>query len=189
MFENKFIKINNNDIFLIYTYNLNVNKNFINFFFNYCFKKNNFLVLDNNYLIIYPLYKFIYGFKNVSLYKNFFFIKPVNFTFKNWTYFFSKFCFYNNVNLLFIFDYNYYSNFYKTIINFDPCVSALVPMNYSDEYIDYPLYTPFINFYSKLVYLSFITQIYFLSYNNCNFYYKQQYLLLFYRFSNLSQNF
>lgn len=56
---------------------------FFNFFYNYCFKKNNFIILDNDYCSIYPIYKHIYGYKFLSIYKNFFFIEPKYFILKN----------------------------------------------------------------------------------------------------------
>lgn len=61
----------------------NLNKNFINFFPNYIFNKNNFLLLDNEYSHIYPIYKFIFGASYLHLHKNFFFLKPVYFTRKS----------------------------------------------------------------------------------------------------------
>jgi hypothetical protein len=82
-YNNQNIKKNWNSIIhnlpLIYTFN----NNFINFFYNYCLKKNNFIILNDDYSIVYPLYKFIFGINFLHTYKSFFFFKPVNFTFKN----------------------------------------------------------------------------------------------------------
>lgn len=61
----------------------NLNKSFINFFPNYIFNKNNFLLLDNEYSHIYPIYKFIFGASYLQLHKNFFFLKPIYFTRKS----------------------------------------------------------------------------------------------------------
>lgn len=159
---------NKNNIFL--------NKNFINFFYYLSFNKGNFIILDSEYSHIYPLYKFIYGLNTLQLYKNFFFLKPVYFTRKNWLYLFLKFCNDNNVNLIFISDYDYYVNFYKNIIEFDCSISAIVPYTYAHNFIDYPLYTPYINNLIKLLYTSALIQIYFQSYNYFNLYKKYLYL-------------
>lgn len=69
----------NSNTYYIYTFN----KNFISFFFDFNLKKKNFLILDNNYSYVYPLYKYIFGLNTLSLYKNFFFLKPIFFTRKN----------------------------------------------------------------------------------------------------------
>jgi hypothetical protein len=64
-------------------YFLKLNKSFINFFFNLSFSKKNFLILDNDYSHIFPLYKFIFGVYALNLYKSFFLMKPVYFTHKS----------------------------------------------------------------------------------------------------------
>ena len=73
-----FIHLNNNLYYLYF-----FNKNFFSFFFNFNFYKNNFLILDTNYSYIYPLYKYVFGVNTLSMYKTFFFIKPIYFTHKN----------------------------------------------------------------------------------------------------------
>jgi hypothetical protein len=163
---------------LIYTFN----NSFINFFYNYCFKKKNFIILNDDYHAIYPLYKFMFGINFLHIYKNFFFLKPINFTFKNWLYFFSKFCKYNNVCLMFVFDYDYYINFYKNIKEVDLSVSAIVPFSYIDDYIDYPLYSYDVDVFVKLIYSSYIFQIYSLAYNSYNLYNQYKYIQIFYKF-------
>lgn len=160
-------------------YNINnyyLNKNFLNFFYYLTFNKGNFIVLDTDYSHIYPLYKFIYGLNTLQLYKNYFFLKPIYFTRKNWLYLFLKFCSDNNINLVFISDYDYYINFYKNIIEFDCSISAIVPYTYAHNFIDYPLYTPYINNLIKMLYTSVLIQIYFQSYNYFNFNKKYLYL-------------
>lgn len=104
------------------------------------------------------------------------------FTRKNWSYFFLKFCKYNNINLLFISDFDYYINFYKSLLEFDCSVSAIVPYNYADSFVDYPLYTNIINNLIKITYFSVLSQIFFYSYNNTNFFLKFQYLNNFYKY-------
>lgn len=76
LFSKLFINSN-----IYYTYIFN--KNFISFFFDFNLKKKNFLILDNNYSYVYPLYKYIFGLNTLFLYKNFFFLKPIFFTRKN----------------------------------------------------------------------------------------------------------
>lgn len=85
---------------------------------------------------------------------------------------------------MFISDYDYYINFYKNILEFDCSISAIVPYSYAHNFIDYPLYTPYINTLIKLTYISALTQIFFQTYNYNNFYKKYLYLNYFTRFIN-----
>lgn len=160
------------------------NKNFINFFSSYVFRKNNFLLLDSDYSHIFPLYKFIFGSASLHMHKNFFFLKPIYFTRKSWSYFFIKFCEYNNINLLFIVDYDFYIKFYKNIIEFDCSVSALIPYSYCDYFVDYPLYTTTVNTLVKLAYSSYINHLYFQSYNYSNYINKYRYINSFFKLLN-----
>lgn len=183
-----FFKLNNFNQNIYFNTNLYrifyFNKNFVSFFFEFNFYKKNFLILDVNYSYIYPLYKYIYGKNTLSLYKNYFFFKPIFFTQKSWSYFFLKFCYFNNIKLLFISDFDYFSNFYKNFLSFDCSTSAIISFNYKNDFIDYPLYTNNLNNLVKLVYFSVISQIFFFSYNNLNNFYKYKYLNIFYKFYN-----
>lgn len=176
--KKKFLSHRMLNIWNINSYNIR----FINFFYDYCFNKKNFLILNDDYSIIHPVYKHLYGANNLYLYKNFFFLKTVNFTFKSWIYFFYKFCKKNNIGVLFIFDYFYYLNFYKNIISSDLSLISIIPYSTSFCFVDYPLFTFEVNILSKLLYLSHIMQIYSISYNNLNFYNKYKYIKLFYSF-------
>lgn len=164
----------------------NSNSNFINFFLNFTLKKNNFLILDNDYSHIFPLYKFIHGKNTLDFYKTFFFLKPIFFTRKSWAYFFLKFCYKNNIKLLFVIDYVYFFKFYKNIVECDCSISAVVPISSFDGYIDYPLYTFNINNMIKLMYVSLITSIYFYSYNYNNYLKKYNYMNYFLKLINFS---
>jgi hypothetical protein len=172
----------NNNLYRVFFFN----KTFISFFFDFNFFKKNFLILDVNYSYIYPLYKHIYGKNTLSLYKNYFFFKPIFFTQKSWSYFFLKFCLYNNIKLLFISDFDYFSSFYKNFLNFDCSTSAIVPFNYKNEFIDYPLYSNNLNTLVKLIYFSTISQIFFFSHNNLNNFYKYKYLNNLYKFYKIN---
>lgn len=83
IYKNLIRKKNINYIFLNLTNAGLYNQKFINFFYEYCFNKKNFLMLNDDYSIIYPLYKQLYNNNSLYLYKNFFFLNPINFTFKN----------------------------------------------------------------------------------------------------------
>ena len=155
---------------------------FFNFFYNYCFNKNNFIVLDNDYSSIYPIYRSIYGYNFLSLYKTFFFIEPKYFILKNWLFFLFQFCKFNKINLIFIFEYNYYINFYKNIAESNMSVSAIVPHSYIDDYIDYPLYSFNINILTKILYSSYILYIYTTAFNYKNFINQYKYILYFYKY-------
>lgn len=86
---------------------------------------------------------------------------------------------------MFISDFDYYVNFYKSLLDFDCSVSAIVPFNYSDSFIDYPLYSSVINSLTKIAYFSVLSQIFFYSYNNNNIFLKYQYLNTFYKYTNI----
>ena len=86
--------------------------------------------------------------------------------------------------MLFISDFDYYTNFYKSLLDFDCSISAIVPFNYNDSFIDYPLYCGVINSLVKITYFSILSQIFFYSYNNINFYLNYQYLNNFYKYTN-----
>lgn len=90
--------------------------------------------------------------------------------------------------MLFISDYNYYVNFYNSLIEFDCSISAIVPYNYSDSFIDYPLYSNVINSLIKIIYFSVLSQIYFYSFNNFNIFLKYQYLNNFYKHLKINLN-
>jgi hypothetical protein len=70
--------------------------------------------------------------------------------------------------------------------DFDCSISAITPYNYTDDFIDYPLYTPIINNLVKLVYFSVLSQIYFNSYNYINYFFKINYINYFFKYSNQS---
>lgn len=124
--------------------------------------------MDDDYYSFYPLYKHIYGYNNLTLYKSFFFIEPKNFILKNWLFFFIKFCRFNKINLLFIPDYSFYINFYKNILVSDIAVAALIPHTYISDYIDYPIFIYTFNVFIKTIYSSHILYIYSLSFNYSN---------------------
>lgn len=159
-------------------FNFNKNVFFSNFFYNYCYNKKNFIILDTDFSLNFPLYRQMYGLKFLNVYKNFFFINPKNFILKNWLFFFIKFCHFNNINLLFIFDYAHYANFYKNISYSDLSVSAIVPYSYIDDYVDYPLYSYSFDIFIKTLYSAYIFQIYSLSINNLLM--LKQYLYIYY---------
>ena len=76
------ITFNKNNYFFNSTYKITLKK-FEVFFFDYVFKKNNFIFLDKDYDTVFNLYSSMYQKK--ILYKNqqFFFIKPKYLSFKN----------------------------------------------------------------------------------------------------------
>lgn len=159
------------------------NQSFFNFFYNYCLNKNNFIILDNNYNSLYPVYKHLYGYNFLYLYKSFFFVDSKNFILKNWLFFFLKFCKFNKINLLFVFDYDYYINFYKNLSDSNICTSALIPYSYTYDYIDYPLFSFNITIYTKMLYSSYILYIYTLSFNFNKFIFQYKYILFFSKFN------
>jgi hypothetical protein len=83
---------------------------------------------------------------------------------------------------MFVFDYDYYINFYKNIKEVDLSVSAIIPFSYIDDYIDYPLYTYNLDVFVKLIYSSYIFQLYSLAFNSNNLYNQYKYIQLFYKF-------
>jgi hypothetical protein len=56
--------------------------NFSNVIYNLTIKKNNFLILDNQYHYVYPIYNYMYSQPAISSFKEYFFVKPLYFTYK-----------------------------------------------------------------------------------------------------------
>lgn len=83
---------------------------------------------------------------------------------------------------MFIFNFEYCVSFYKNINEADLSLSALVPYESDYYFIDYPLSVFHINVYSKFLYLSYILQIYTLSFNNKNYFNQYMYIRLFYKY-------
>lgn len=178
IFLKKKLNFNLNNFLKIFYHN----KHFFNFFYSYCYEKNNFLILNDSYDFIYPIYKQMYNYHSMSIYKDFFFLNPIYFTYKNWSYFFYKFCTKNNINLFFVLDYGFYLNFYKNIGSLDNAVVALIPYTYVNIYSDYPLYIYDINIFTKIMYSSYFLQIFSMSRNYKNLYNQYKFIKMFYEY-------
>lgn len=181
--NNLFKYKNTNTLVNLFFQNFFYINNFTNFFYNYSLNKNNFIILNNDYFLIYPLYKFLFGEKFINIYKEFLFVKPVNFTFKNWVYFLKKFFKAHKINLIFLFDYNHYINFYKNIKELDVCVAAIINYNNSSELVDYSFYSYSCDLYTKITYYTYLYSIYNVFLNYKIFYYQYKYINIFYNFS------
>lgn len=87
--------------------------------------------------------------------------------------------------MLIIFDYLYYFNYLSDLNKIDVAVSSIVPINYTDSFIDYPIYISNSDFkFNKLLFYTIISQITFLAISNKNLQFKLRYLTIFYKFSN-----
>jgi hypothetical protein len=187
--HNSFInsmRLGNNVYFSFNTFFLKFFKSFYNMFYYLVFNNYNYLILDCEYKFVFPLYNYIFEKKDLVIYKDFFFLKPKVFTYKQWLYFYSHFLKTHNVSLLIIFDYLYYFNYLSDLNKIDIAISSIVPINYTDFFIDYPLYASDINFsFNKLLFYSIISQITFLAISNKNLQLKLKYLLIFYKFAKI----
>lgn len=159
--------------------------NFSNIIYNLTISKNNFLILDNQYNYIFPLYNYMYSQNSISSLKEYFFIKPLYFTYKRWIYFYANFCKKFNVELLILFNYTFFLNYINELQSLNKPVSALIPVSHTYDFIDFPIFIKN-NFYlNKLIYTILISQFYFLGLNFKNYQYKLKFIKLFYKFSKL----
>lgn len=159
--------------------------NFSNIVYNLTIIKSNFLILDNQYNYVYPLYNYIYSQKSINSFKNYFFIKPLYFTFKRWIYFYAIFCKKFDVELLVLFNYTFFLNYLNELQGLNKPIAALVPVSHTYELVDFPIFIKN-NFYlDKLIYTVLISQFYFLGLNFKNYQYKIKFIKLFYKFSKL----
>lgn len=172
--DKKFIIDNNVKYFLknkkyyynySYTNNLLFN-NLINMFSLFCENKHNLLFIDNNEKLLTPLYNYIYGFKNIYVNKDFFFLKKSFLTFNNWLYLYLNFLNKNNINLLIFLDYLNFSKFFNIFNKLNIPIISIVPNNIKPVYIDYYISLNFnyLNIY-KIVFYNYYINIFFKYYN------------------------
>lgn len=188
------INIKNNQLNYYNTFNKK-NSYYLNNYNNFYFKKfinllfflnssgYNFLVLDKSYKNVLPLYNYIFNFKNLLLYKKYFFIDTKFFTYNNWHTYYSAFLQKFNIVFLIIFDFFHFNKFFKILKNINLPISSLLPINNFNSFIDYPIYTSLVNKFEKFVFYSIITQTVLISFNYKSYDFKIKYLKLFYNFS------
>jgi hypothetical protein len=131
-------------------------KNLINIVYNFNIKKLNYLVFDNN-KYLNNLYINMYSFKNLLIYKSYFYINPSYFTHKNFIYFYNQFLVDNNVFLIIIFNLKNVLNFSHVLENLN---IILFTFNNKFNFIDsnYNLLTN-IDFYKIYLYILLLNQI------------------------------
>jgi hypothetical protein len=64
-------------------------------------------------------------------------------------------------------------------------ITALIPLSYTYDFIDFPIFIKNDFYLNKLIYTILISQFYFLGLNYKNYQYKIKYLKLFYNFSKI----
>jgi hypothetical protein len=109
-FNNIFTKTSNLHEKSFYNFNYLNYKNLINILYNFNINNFKYLIFDNN-SYLHNLYTNLYNFKNLLIYKNYFYINPKYFTHKNFTYLYNQFLIDNKIYLLIIFNI-------KNILNF-----------------------------------------------------------------------
>lgn len=159
--------------------------NFSKIVYNLTIVKSNFLILDNQYNYIFPLYNYMYSQNSISSLKEYFFIKPIYFTFKRWVYFYANFCKKFNVDLLVLFNYSFFLNYLNELQSLDKPIAALIPVSHTYDFIDFPIFIKNNFNLNKLIYTILISQFYFLGLNFKNYQYRLKFLKLFCNFSKL----
>lgn len=177
--------LNNFNFYTFNKYNVLFYKNFIKMFKHFSFE-NNFLIIDNNFKNVLPLNNYIFGYKNMFIYKNFFFFDFKKFTYKSWISKYEEFLKHFYINLIIITDYLYFQKFLKVFHEMNIVTTALIPINYIDTYIDYRLfYSGSLKNFEKFIFINLISQIYFTLLNYKIYNKKLNFIKIFYKFSCL----
>jgi len=179
----KNVNFNNHNFFYFDKFFYKHLLNFSNVVYNLTVNKNNFLILDNQYNYVYPLYNYMYSHTNVNSLKEYFFVKPLYFTYKRWIYFYANFCRKFNVELLILFNYTFFLNYINELQSLDKPITALVPVSHTYDFIDFPIFIKNNHYLNKFIYTILISQFYFLGLNFKNYQYKIKFIRLFYNFS------
>ena len=181
----KHVDLNNHNFFYFDKFFQKYLMNFSNIIYNLTIKKDNFLILDNQYNYIYPLYNYTYSQVSINMFKEFFFVKPLYFTYKRWIYFYANFCRKFNVEMLILFNYTYFLNYINELQNLGKPLASLIPVSHTYEFIDFPIFIKNNFNLNKLIYTILISQFYFLGLNYKNYQYKIKFIKLFYNFAKL----
>lgn len=80
---NYYGSINNYKFYYFNNYNYFFYKKLINLIFDINKQNNNFIILDKSYKNVFPLFNYLFNYKNIIIYKKYFFINPKSFTFNN----------------------------------------------------------------------------------------------------------
>lgn len=104
-------------------------------------------------------------------------------------YFYKKFMNKFNVVFVLILDFFYFKKFLKFLKKINLPLSSLIPVNNDNSYIDYPIFVNYSYNLEKIVFLSLLNQISFLSYNYKYYKNKLNFLKIFYNFSNINNFF
>lgn len=171
----------NFNIYYLNKSSLKVYNKFLNSLYYLSVNNFGFIILDDNYKNLAPLYNYIYSEKNLMTYKNFFFVKKNYFTYYNWMFFYKSFIKKFNVSMLIIFDYYSYKYFYKYLLRVNLPIASLVPADCHSDFIDYPIF--FYNFsIDKVFFLSLLSSMHFLAISYKSYILKKKYITLFYGF-------
>ena len=167
------------------SYNYVFFKNFINLILKISTSNfNNFIFFDNTYNSINPINNYIFGFKNLFVYKNFFFFDFKKFTYKSWLVKYDNFLKNFNINFIIITDYLYFRKFFNLFKEINIITAALIPINYVNLQVDFPIYyNSLLQELEKFFFINIFTHCYFLSLNYKNYKNKINFLKLFYNFS------
>lgn len=186
---NLFYKYKNQNFYYFNNFNYVIFKKLTNLLFKINLCKKNFVLLDRSYKSVLPVYNYIFGLKNISLYKNYFFIKHSFLSFKNFFFLYRNFSNIFNIILIIILDYHYFNKQLKLIKNINLPICSLVPLELSANFIDYP-FVVFNNFnLEKFLFLNFVVQSFLLSYNFKSYRNKIKYLNIFYNFCQINKTY
>lgn len=174
----------NFDFYTLNNSNINFIKTYLNLITDLTLSNGKFLILDSSYKSVLPLYNYLFNFKNLYAYKNYFLIDPKGFNYKNWILFYSIFLKKFNVHLFLVLNYNHFKKFFKKLKKTNLPILSIIPININDPYVDYPIFFK-IHFSSldNFIFLNITAQFFFSAYNYLNFKKKIIYLEHFYNFS------
>lgn len=174
---------NGNKYYFFSNFNYQFYKKFINLLFKIVTAGFNYLVLSKSYKNITPLYNYVFNFKNLMLYKSFFFFDSKFFSFNNFSYFYNRFYKKFSVILLIILDFSNFNKFLKIFKKSNIATASLIPINNQSNLIDFPIYLSQNYNLEKFLFLNLLTQITLIGYNYKLYKNKLNFIKIFYNFS------
>lgn len=175
-----FVKFNNNGLVFFDSSIFFFIKFFNKFLLIFFERKNNFLILDSQYKNNFFVFNKIFNLKDLINFQSFFFPKSNYFCKKNWVFFFKLFCKFFNISVFFINDFKLFSTYFNELAQLEIPIASIVPYNYKNVQVDYPIYFNKNNFILiKYLFSVTLQNIFFFNLNYKFYFYKFQYFLNF----------
>lgn len=185
---NDVIKFNKVNFYKLNNVSFKIYKKFLSAFYFSSINNFNFVVLDDNYKNLLPLYNYVYSEKNLMTYKKYFFVNKNYFTNYNWIYFYKSFIIKFNISFVMVLNYYTYKYFYNYLLKINLPIASLIPIDCHSEFADYPLF--FYNYeFDKFLFLNLLTNVYLSAFNYNTYNLKKKYIYIFYNFQNINKNY